>query len=571
MDLFAEVGHFQGAGFEILLSAFLMESYKVSGPPNTGLQSSYTHPARGKSQNNSSYGLSIRVQGIDGHPYVVLNNQDRGVNPYAAPSNNNGYNDTEGSFIDNYKEYDFRATRENLSDNPFAEYRAQHQVPLVNPYSDVPVSKDAQEKKPSTLLNFQKHPEILKPYDPERNSLGNFMNSSPQPFSAPESRNTYPGSLPRTVSPGSKPSNPEQPKSTDPPSQDTRKWAQPQALPQTFPSRVQPQKDLSKGQAQAQPQPQAKPQVQAQSSVKPVFQSQAQAPSSFQGPSQVSQHAHRFPVPQVSSATSVPSEPSSYRTPSTASSTNSSLERRHKEPDVLPIRRTDSSGPVLQSSRSRNSSISSTTPTKEEQFEALYGDSINRHENRRYIPFHPGTGRDIDTDSIPGVNELINKFNGKEGQQRRGRTGRRNRINPDDRKRSRSVDSALPFGLQGDTEYLNEVSRNRGRSNEHVLKPSQVLQKSPFSSVGRRTTYRDVARISSEPGSPQGAMPGVTDSIMYYKKPLSRPSILPVENKGVEAIKVTPAPQTVTSMAPTSLSKAGPNYNKKTNEMVAEV
>lgn len=567
---FAEVGHFQGAGFEILLSAFLMESYKVSGLPNSGLQSSYTHPARGRGQNNSSYGLSIRVQGIDGHPYVVLNNQDRGLNPYAAPSNNNGYNDSEGSFIDNYQEYDFRVSKESLSDNPFAEYRAQHQVSYVNPYNDVSDSRDTQAKKPSSMLNFQKHPEILKPYDPERSSLGNFHSISPQPFSAAESKNTYPGSLPRTISPGSKSSNLEQPKSTDPPTQETRKWAQPPSLPQTFPSRVQPQKDLSKGRAQAQPQSQAKPQFPVQASSKPQSQSQVQPLSTSQVLSQVSQHAQRLPVAQVYSTTSVPSEPSSYRTPSTTSSTNSSLERRHREPDILPLRRSDSSGPVLQSSRSRNSSISSTTPTKEE-FDALCGDSINRHENRRYIPFLPGTGRDIDTGSIPGVDELISKFDGKEVQQRRGRTGRRNRINPEDRKRSRSVDSALPFGLQGDTEYLDEVSRNRGRATEHLLRPSQLLQKSPFSSVGRRTTYRDVARISSEPGSPQGAMPSVPESILNYKKPRCRPSILPLENKGPETKKITQSTKTVTSVATTSLSRAGANYNKKTNEMVAEV
>lgn len=569
MALFAEVGHFQGAGFEILHLAFLMESYKVSGLPNSGLQSSCTHPAHARGQNNGSYGLSIRVQGIDGHPYVVLNNQDRGLNPYAASSTSNGYNDSEGSFIDNFQEYDFRETREKSPDNPFAEYRAQHQVPHVNPYNDISESRDAQAKKPSTLLNFQKHPEILKPYDPERNALGTFHNISPQPFSATQNKNKYPGSLPRAISPGSKSSTLEQPKSTDPPTQDTKKRAQPHAPPQTFPAGVRSQKDLSKGQAQTQPQSQAKPQVQAQSSVKP--QSQFQPLSTFQVPSQVSQHGQRFQVPQVSSTTSVPSEQSSCRTPSTTSSTNSSLERRHREPDILPLRRTDSSGPVLQSSRSRNSSVSSTTPTKEEQLEALYGDSINRHKNRRYIPFLPGTGRDIDTGSIQGVDELISKFDGKEGQQRRGRSGRRNRINPEDRKRSRSVDSALPFGLQGDTEYLDEVSRNRGRSTEHLLRPSQLLQKSPFSSVGRRTAYRDMARISSEPGSPQGAMPSVTDSILVYKKPLSRPSILPVENKTTDAKKITQNTKIVTSVATMSLSKTLPNCNKKTNEMVAEV
>lgn len=562
MALFAEFGHFQGLGLEILLSAFLMESYKVGGLPNTGLQSSYTHPARARSQNNSSYGLSIRVQGIDGHPYVVLNNQDRGLNPYAAPNSNNGYNGSEGSFIDDYKEYNFKAPIENLSENPFAEFRAQHQIPYVNPYSEHSDSRDTQAKKP--ILNCQKHPEILQPYDPKRNTFGNVQATSPQP----ESRDTYPESLPKTekISAGFKASNPEQPKSTDPPAQDTRKWAQPQVNPQTYPFRVQPQKDLPK----AQTRPQAKPQVQAQLSFKPQSQSQVQPQSTFQGPSQVSQNTQRLPVPQVSSNTSVPSEPSSYRSPSTTSSTNSSLERRHREPDILPLRRTDSSGPVLQSSRSRNSSISSTTPTKEEQLEALYGDSINRHENRRYIPFMPGTGRDIDTGSIPGVDELITKFDGKDSQ-RRGRAGRRNRINPEDRKRSRSVDSALPFGLQGDAEYLDEVSRNRGRSNEHLLRPSQLVHKSPFSSIGRRTVYREVSRMSSEPTSPQGAMPSVTDSILGYKKPLSRPSILPVENKGTEVKKITQSTKTVTSVATTSLSRAVPNHSKKTNEMVAQV
>lgn len=534
-----------------------MESYKVSGPPNTRIPSSYTHPAHAKEKNTGNYGLSIRVQGIDGHPYVVLNNQDKGLNPYAAPNSNHGYIDSEGSFIDNYHEYDFKATREKLTDNPFVEYRAQHQGTYINPYNDT--SKDAQAKKPSTLLNFQKHPEILKPYDPECNTLGN-CHVLPQPFSSAESKKTYPGSLPKTgkIYPGSKSSNSEQPKCTDPPAQDTGKLPKSQAHLQALPSRVQPQK----GQIQAQTPPQAK----AQPSVKPQ-QSQVQPPSTFQVPSQAPQ---RLPVPQVSSNTSAPTEPASYRTPSTTSSTNSSLERRHREPDILPLRRTDSSGPVLQSSRSRNSSVSSTTPTKEEQFEALYGDSINRHQNRRYIPFLPGTGRDIDTGSIPGVDELINKFDGKESQ-RRGRTGRRNRINPEDRKRSRSVDSALPFGLLGDTEYLDEVSRNRGRSTEHLLRPSQLLQKSPFSSIGRRTTYRDASRISSEPGSPQGAMPNVTDSVLGYKKPLSRPSILPVENKETEFKSVTHSTKTVTSVVTTSLSRAVPNYNKKTSEIVAEV
>lgn len=493
---------------------------------------------------------------------MVLNNQDRGPNPYAGP-NNNGYIDSEGSFIDNYQDYDFRGARESMSSNPFAEYRAQNQKQKVGPLNGVSEPRESQSIK-TPLLNFQKHPELLKPYDPESNTLENFQSVPPQPLSPTETRNFYPGSLPRgtstAVATHTKSSSLEQPKVVDLAAQDARKQPQPQAMSQTRPSKVQPQKGPSKSQVLTQAQPVSKSQVpktQSQPHVKPPSPSQPQ---------------QRLPVPQAASANSVSNEQPSCKTPSTASSANSSLERNRRQPDVLPLRRTDSSGPVLQSSRSRHSSMSSTTPTKEE---VLFLDTINRHENRRYIPFLPGTGRDIDTDSIPGVDELINKFNGKEGQQRRGRTGRRNRINPEDRKRSRSVDSALPFGLQGDAEYLDEVSRNKGRSTEHLLRPSQLVHKSPLSppsTFGRRTVFRDVSLVSSAPGSPQGTVSSATASIMGYKKPLSRPSILPLESKVNEAEKVTLSMKTLTSVATASLSRQVPNSNKKTgSEVEAEV
>lgn len=517
-----------------------MESYRVGGLPNHGLQQNY---ARARNQNNG-YGLSIRVQGIDGHPYVVLNNQDRQANPY--PASNNGFTDPEGSFIENYQEYDFRGTRENLSDNPFVEYRAQHSVQHVGPYNGVSDPRETQ-MKPLSQLNYHKHPEILKPYDPELNTLDRFPSIPHQHLSSTDARNA----LPRTTSPATNSSYQDQPKATDPAAQ---KLSQSQVLPQPYQARAQPQKVPSRSQTQSQPGP--KPQPRGQSLIKSQSQPQVQPASS-----QPSQHPPCSQAP----ATSFSSEQSSYRNQSSASSANSSLEWSRREPDVLPLRRTDSSGPVLQSSRSRNPSVSSMT--KEEQLDALYGDSVNRHENRRYIPFMPGTGRDIDTGSIPGVDELIVKFDGKETQQRRGRTGRRNRINPEDRKRSRSVDSALPFGLHGDAEYIDEVSRNRGRSTERLLKPSQVVQKSPssFSSIGRRGNS---PWINSEPTSPQESAPSVTNSLFISRKPLSRPSILPAGNAGNVAERRTPATRTVTSVATTSLSKGLTNDSKKTNTEV---
>ena len=268
----------------------------------------------------------------------------------------------------------------------------------------------------------------------------------------------------------------------------------------------------------------------------------------------------------VSSPTSEQSK-TSCRSPTSISSTNSSLERTRREPDVLPLRRTDSSGPVLQtSSRSRHSSSSSTSKTLiDEQMEALYADTINRHENRRYIPFLPGSGRDIDTGSIPGVDELIEKFDGKDGSHpRRGRAGRRNRINPEDRKRSRSVDSAL--GQRDGSGFSGDFSRQRGTSMEHVLRPSQLrLQKTAggqdswITAVDSRSTPS--SRATSAPGSPQNTISKGVGYIQGYKKPQTR-SALPFKSKDGDDSASSAGKVSTTSLS-TSLSKPSSTADKK--------
>ena len=79
----------------------------MGGVPASGLQQGYMQHdrmLRAQSNGNGKYGVSIRVQGIDGHPYVVLNNRDRG-SQYGGPEDE-GYldRDADGSFIDNYDE-----------------------------------------------------------------------------------------------------------------------------------------------------------------------------------------------------------------------------------------------------------------------------------------------------------------------------------------------------------------------------------------------------------------------------------------------------------------------------------
>lgn len=505
-----------------------MESYRVSGIPSSGPQRGYAQPSRpSKPQSNGAgtYGLSIRVQGIDGHPFVVLNNQDGGPHTYMDPRGN-GYIDTEDSFINSYDEYDFRRGKEAESNSPFVEYRTQKMLHYTGPQNGV---TESQGKKPSSLLNFQKHPEILQPYDPETNSLNlegfNSLPSRPDTGSQPQSWSPRSAASHRRASSLDRKKDATPLENRQPTSQSVNEAGFPKLKPQLT-------------------QPQSRPQSQ-------LSQPQIKAPLTTLNPAHpklTSKTPHQ-PVP--------PAQPQPSTVSSPRSSATSSLERTPREPDVLPLRRTDSSEPILQpSSRSRHSSSSSTSKTPmDEQMEALYADTINRHENRRYIPFMPGSGRDIDTDSIPGVDELIEKFDGKDGTQRRGRAGRRNRINPEDRKRSRSVDSAL--GLQNSSSY---TELHQGTSKEHVLLPSQLrMQKSAGSQDSWLLDHVDSrSHATSAPGSPQNTISKGVGSIQGYKNPQTQSSSLSFKIKASEESE-----KVLTSSLSSSLSRPSSLANKK--------
>ncbi|KAL0601181.1 Cingulin-like protein 1 [Plecturocebus cupreus] len=326
-----------------------------------------------------------------------------------------------------------------LPENPYAQRSPLRNLKQPPPHEGKNGVLDRKDEsvKPSPVLNFQRHPELLQPYDPEKNEL-NLQNHQP-----PESNwlktlteEGINSKKPWTCFP--KPSNP-QPTSSS-------------------------LEDLAKSGVTA---------IRLCSSV--VIEDPKKQTS-------VCVNVQSCTKEKVGEETL-----SASGRPLTAHSPQAHPETKKSRPDVLPFRRQDSAGPVLDGARSRRSS-SSSTPTSatslyrfllDDQEYAIHADNVNRHENRRYIPFLPGTGRDIDTGSIPGVDQLIEKFDQKPGLQRRGRSGKRNRIDPDDRKRSRSVDSAFPFGLQGNSEYLTEFSRNLGKSSEHLLRPSQVCPQRP--------------------------------------------------------------------------------------------
>ncbi|XP_050165597.1 cingulin-like protein 1 isoform X2 [Myiozetetes cayanensis] len=432
---FAEFKHVQ-PDYEVTLELASEETQKTKSAQNL---------------RTGSYGVSIRVQGIDGHPYIVLNNTEgclsenpppfgkeqqvvsQPVNKPATDSN------TASKLEDKINEHTKFTGIQHMQPSVLKKLKITH---VDEKESGMSVFKD-EAMKSSSLLNFQRHPELLQPYDPEKNNLNldNYQSSvcSKSKSFADEKTEAKPWvSSSKVVS-----------------------------LQKTNTYLAEPTKASSK-------------KIHLNRSVEDQNKQLLDCSSSKISPSDVGVSE------SFSSAGESPCvSPTSYQ------------ETRKPRPDVLPFRRQDSTGLVLDDSR--RSSSSSATPTSanslyrfllDDQEYAIYADNVNRHENRRYIPFLPGTGRDIDTGSLPGVDQLIEKFDKKVDPHRRGRSGKRNRIHPDDRKRSRSVDSALSLGLDVNSDYLGEFNKSLGKSTEHLLRPSKVCL--------RKQLSRDQKSLSKE-------------------------------------------------------------------------
>ncbi|XP_033022334.1 cingulin-like protein 1 isoform X2 [Lacerta agilis] len=446
-------------------------------------------PPKAKSALNAkdgSYGVSIRVQGIDGHPYIVLNNAE-GCLPdsHIAPANGPqvATETLDRSVLDS-------------SSAPELGKKTGEERQCLGTYSTLPnkfksLQTSVDEGESSTLpfktgfaqspslLNFQRHPELLQPYDPEKN-IPNL-----EGFEAP------PSSKSKSLADEEKP--------------DSKPWSS-------------PLKVASLDKMTLQCVELAKPKPKTVDLTMPAV-GEDQSKQELECPSVVD-----TPNGMHGSCSSSEGSPSAISPPTYQ-------ETRKCRPDLLPFRRQDSAGSVLNGSR--RSSSSSTTPTSiaslykfflDDQEYAIYADNVNRHENRRYIPFLPGTGRDIDTGSIPAVDQLIEKFDRKMGPQRRGRLGIRSRIHPDDRKRSRSVDSALPCGLKVNSSCSDEFSQSSATSSKHLLQPSKVCLQKVFSpdqksvSFGDQVSPRSVGKLQAAATAARDSPSKHFNSLQYHKQ-----------------------------------------------------
>ncbi|XP_019359841.1 PREDICTED: cingulin-like protein 1 isoform X3 [Gavialis gangeticus] len=456
-----------------------------------------------------SYGVSVRVQGIDGHPYIVLNNTEAGYLSENPPLSENGQQvasqtvnrsaPTYSSTLKLGEKTGEEPKFPEMHDTHYSALKTLKQSILNEEENRIPDFSDGTLKS-SNLLNFQKHPEILQPYDPEKNNLN--FNSYPSPVCNKSKDFKDEGKI------------------------ETKSWVSSSklvSLQKTSPQLVESTKSNMRV-------------IHLNRSITVDDQNKQVS----ECPSTISSSDEKYPSESLlSNGGSLHVSPAAHQ------------ETRKPRPDVLPFRRQDSAGPTLDGSQ--RSSSSSTTPTSanslyrfllDDQEYAIYADNVNRHENRRYIPFLPGTGRDIDTGSLPGVDQLIEKFDKKVGSQRSGRSGKRNRINPDDRKRSRSVDSALPLGLEVNSDYFDEYSKNLGKSTEHLLKPSKVClhkqlsQDRKFSSTEVQAVARTVGKLQASGNNIRNSQ---FSSLQHHKQTkvtgenlTIRSSTLPGQNKKEE-------------------------------------
>ncbi|CAL8294748.1 unnamed protein product [Boreogadus saida] len=150
-----------------------MEHRRMNISPDIRVQRGYVQPhSRPRSSPDNLFGVRVQIQGIKGCPYVVMNSNDQeslGDSP-APPSEQQGQR--RAGSLDRFLE-EVPASRGQLTDSE---------------------SRDSGRTAASNALHYQRHPELLRPYDPERNNLNLLI--APQPAADPRASPSPPGPFP---------------------------------------------------------------------------------------------------------------------------------------------------------------------------------------------------------------------------------------------------------------------------------------------------------------------------------------------------------------------------------------
>ncbi|XP_042157854.1 cingulin-like protein 1 isoform X2 [Oncorhynchus tshawytscha] len=465
------------------------------------------------SDSSSTFGVRIQVQGIEGHPYVVLNNgdsraalpsgglesysrnwdhQEESVNAHSQSDYTSMVNDRQSPLGSPYMERSPLGSpymeRSPLG-SPYMERSPlgspyMERSPLGSPYmersllgspnmersipnharggslTEVREGRESQRMLASTVsmfdfqdshlqqlqrtmptsnigLNFQRHPELLKPYNPDWNSLSPLSPrlSSSRRLSVPPTQTTSvprPGHLTRGLQSGAGAALTQG------------------AGPRSGPARIPlPAEGIERAPTQTQgPGP---------APVPAPAQTQGQGPAPVPAPAQT-QGPGPVPAPTQTQGPGPVSAPAPTQT---------------QGPGPVPApTQTQGPGPVSAPGPHHHSFTTLLSPPSEVT-------NVPRRSPNA-----------VDTEPISSIGSLINQF---DSPQQMGRAGpRRGRIPPEDRRRSRSVDS-------------------RRQCHSYPLDPS-----SPASAV-RGTRGETPGGVTSAPGSPKGRGANGPSTLMFNK------------------------------------------------------
>ncbi|KAM8891907.1 cingulin-like protein 1 isoform 2-T4 [Spinachia spinachia] len=115
-----------------------MESHRLSVSPDVRMQRSYARQHGARGDQDDMFGVRVRIQGIKGQPYVVLNSSGQEIH----------------------------------RDVSVITHQAGYSPGVVSRSADEkPCPAESQGTENSSAFHYQKHPEILRPYDPESNNM----------------------------------------------------------------------------------------------------------------------------------------------------------------------------------------------------------------------------------------------------------------------------------------------------------------------------------------------------------------------------------------------------------------
>ncbi|KAM9754990.1 cingulin-like protein 1 isoform 2-T3 [Menidia menidia] len=129
-----------------------MESHRLSSSSDVRIQKGYGLQSSPRGGQDNQFGVRVQVQGIKGQPFVILNS----------------------------------STQDSHKDISVITHQAGYNPGMVRRSGDERQSpSEVQRPANPSAFHYQKHPEILRPYDPESNSLNVLGPSQKASFSRP--------------------------------------------------------------------------------------------------------------------------------------------------------------------------------------------------------------------------------------------------------------------------------------------------------------------------------------------------------------------------------------------------